>query len=304
MLNDFHLLRPMWLLSLLPVVIVWFLLWRKQEALFILKQFVDPHLLTHLVIIDQKKRKVQPIYVLLLIWVLAVLSLSGPTWQKAPSPFADDEAGLVVILKVNSTMNATDVQPSRLARAKLKVKEVLKERNGSPTGLIVYSGSAHLVMPLTRDDRIASAMIEDLTPKLMPIDGDAFLEAVLLAQEMLTKAKVPGSILVIADTVLQSQVNSANMMDIKLPLQFLAIKPLYGVLNKGLSNTARKINVQVTELTADNGDVKRIVNSAKTKFTSVIGDETEAKWQDNGYAFLPLIAGFGLLWSRKGWVVK
>ena len=116
-------------------------------------------------------------HVLSVIWILAALALAGPAWDKEPAPFADDDAGLVVLLKVSGTMQATDVQPSRLARAKHKLRDLMQARKGLSTGLIAYSGSAHLVMPLTRDDRIVSAMVEDLTPELMPADGDALAEA-------------------------------------------------------------------------------------------------------------------------------
>lgn len=139
-------------------------------------------------------------------------------YSKEPSPFADDDAGLVMLLKVSSTMKATDVQPSRIARAKHKLRDLLEARKGLSTGLVVYSGSAHLLMPLTRDDRIVTAIAEDLTPELMPADGDALAEALLLAGQVLQRAGVPGSVLVMADSVAPAQADLISTATPALPV--------------------------------------------------------------------------------------
>jgi Ca-activated chloride channel family protein len=162
--TELHLLRPWWLLSLLPLLAIWWALRRRQDAMGQLRSMIDPCLLEHLLVGGGAKRRLRPIHLLGLIWVLSALALAGPTWEREPSPFAEDDAGLMVLLKVSGTMEATDVQPTRLARAKQKLQDLLALREGQSTGLIVYSGSAHLVIPLTRDGRIIIAMIEDLTP--------------------------------------------------------------------------------------------------------------------------------------------
>ena len=190
-MDEFHFLRPFWLLAALPALVVWWRLWRQQDSVHMWQQVVDQHLLEHLIVGDSKHRGPRPIQLLLVLWMICAIALAGPAWRMEPSPFADDEAGLVVLLKVSGSMMATDVQPSRLERAKHKLRDLLEQRQGSSTGLIVYSGSAHLVMPLTRDDRIVSSMVEDLTPDLMPVDGDVLVAALQLAQQVLTKSGVP-----------------------------------------------------------------------------------------------------------------
>ncbi len=54
------------------------------------------------------------------------VAMAGPSWEREPSPFADDTAGLVVLLKASTTMEATDVQPSRLERSKHKLRDLLE----------------------------------------------------------------------------------------------------------------------------------------------------------------------------------
>ena len=303
-MDDFHFLRPLWLLAVLPALAVWWGLWRQQDRAASWRQVVDSHLLEHLIVGESTRRRLRPIQLLLMIWIICTVALAGPAWRMEPSPFADDEAGLVVLLKVSGTMLASDVPPSRLERAKHKLRDLLELRKGSSTGLIVYSGSAHLVMPLTRDDRIVSTMAEDLTPELMPVDGDALVRALQLAEQVLAKSGVPGSALIIADKVSPSQVQILSTAEIALPVQFLSVQSQSTPVDSGLQSAASRLNAPVAELTVDAADVERVARRAQSRFKAVSATNEGTRWRDAGYALLPLIALFALMWSRRGWLVR
>ena len=170
-MDELHFLRPLWLWGLVPAALIWLGLWRLQDPVSEWKKLIDPHLLEHLLVERQRRRRLRPIHLTLVLWGLCAVALAGPTWEREPSPFADDQAGLMVLLKASTTMNSTDVQPSRLERSKHKLTDLLERREGAATGLIVYSGSAHLVMPLTRDRRIVTTMAEEISSAIMPAPG-------------------------------------------------------------------------------------------------------------------------------------
>ena len=302
---EFHFLRPQALLSLLPLLLIWWALWRGQDSYTQLKKMVAPHLLEHLVVGEAQTNRLRPVHLLSAIWILGALALAGPAWEKEATPFADDDAGLVVLLKVSGTMQATDVQPSRLARAKHKLRDLLQARKGvSTTGLIVYSGSAHLVMPLTRDDRIVNAMVEDLTPELMPADGDALAEALRLAESVLERAGVPGSVLVMADGVAPSQADAIIVDKPALPIQFLAMSSPAAPVEPGLARAASALGAPTFRLSVDESDVQRVAQRAQSDFKAVAGSASGDRWRDAGYLLLPLIALLSLMWSRCGWLVR
>ena len=94
------------------------------------QRFFDPHLLEHLLVGEKKRRLLRPIHLTLVLWILCALALAGPSWEREPSPFADDQAGLVVLMKASTTMDATDVQPSRLERSKHKLRDLLELQRG------------------------------------------------------------------------------------------------------------------------------------------------------------------------------
>lgn len=303
-MTELHLLRPLWLLGLIPLAALWWALWLRQDARGRLDRMIDPRLLPHLLVGAEAGRRLRPIHLLALVWVLTILALAGPTWEREPSPFSDDDAGLMVLLEVSATMQATDVQPTRLARSKQKLRDLLALREGQSTGLIVYSGSAHLVMPLTRDGRIITAMIEDLTPELMPVDGDALSEALTLADRFLRRAEVAGSVLVIADGVAPAQADRINGDGFALPVQFLSVRAPGAGEDPGLRRAAAALDAGVTRLTVDRRDAEQIAARARTRLRSVAGEATSERWRDAGYWTLPLIALLALFWSRPGWVVR
>jgi Ca-activated chloride channel family protein len=302
-MDELHLLRPLWLWTLVPALLIWLGLWRLQDRVADWKKLIDPHLLEHLLVGGRRRRRLRPIHLTLILWILCAVALAGPTWEREPSPFADDQAGLMVLLKANTTMNATDVQPSRLERSKHKLTDLLERREGAATGLIVYAGSAHLVMPLTRDRRIVTAMAAEISPEIMPVEGDALVEALDQAARVFDRAGVPGSILVVADAVSPSQIDAVSTDAPQLPVQFLAVSPPDAPLESGLQEAARALNATVTRLTVDQNDVERIARTAQTEFRAAAMDEGGENWKDAGYLLVPVIALIGLAWSRKGWVV-
>ena len=303
-MDDFHFLRPSWILLAMPALIIWYGLWRQSDRAAVWMQVIDPHLLQHLIVGESTRSRLRPIQLLLLAWMIGTIALAGPAWRPEPSPFADDEAGLIVLMKVNGTMMASDVQPSRLERAKLKLRDLLLLREGSSTGLIVYSGSAHLVMPLTRDDRIVGTMVEDLTPELMPVDGDALAQALQLAEQVLGKSGVSGSVLVIADNVSPLQVEALSTAETTLPVQFLSVQSPSTLTDNGLQSAADTLNAPVVNLTVDRADVQRLARRAQSRIKAVSATNEGTRWQDAGYALLPLLAVFALTWSRRGWLVR
>lgn len=298
MLAEFHFLRPLWLLALLPGLLLWLSLLKRTQPLGGLSKIVDPHLLKHLLVDAESVRGFRPVHLLGMIWFLSVLALSGPSWRQEPSPFADEQAGLFVLLRVSPTMLATDLQPTRLERARHKLTDLLELREGAATGLIAYNGSAHLVMPLTRDTRILSTMTESLSPEIMPRDGDALSEAIELAQSHFDRTQVPGSILVITDEINDTRVPESN-----LPTQVLALHTPNAPLPKGIQTAARQMDLSVTSLSFDAGDIEQINRRARSDFSFSESLSDGQRNKDEGYALIPIIAILSLAFFRKGWTL-
>lgn len=287
-----HLLRPQWLIALAPVIaILWLVLWR-QRAETQWGGVVASHLLKHLIVRPGRKWSIDPAWLVAAGMTLGILALSGPTWRRELPPFVEDKAPLMIALSLSSSMARTDVAPSRIERAKQKIRDLLTARAGARAGLIAYAATSHLVMPLTDDRAVIEPFLAALAPNLMPSDGRNALAAVALAAQSLATEPVAGTILVVADDL-----GSAG----EAPLRQAAGRNnllLLGTLPPGTS-----LGSDVTRVSVDGSDIRSLERRIETRYLAAQGDAVGSQWLDEGYWLLLPVALISLLWFRRGTTV-
>ncbi|GJL81237.1 MAG: transporter [marine bacterium B5-7] len=298
----FHFLRPLWLLTIpLFVGIAWFY-YRDRDPAQSLSESVAPHLLGALIVAPDHRRIVTPINAMLVLSIVMVLALSGPTWRQQPAPFADQQAAVMVLIKVTKSMQRDDVSPTRLERSQQKIHDLLALRTDAQTGLIAYAGSAHLVVPPTSDGRIVEQMAAALSPDIMPVEGDVLDQAIELARRQLEKQDLSGSIVIITDSVAASQQDHLQSNE-SLSAQFLAVTGNDEVYAKsGIETAARTLDASVERLSVDDSDVKKLNQRALSATADVSGDGE--RWQDFGYFLVPLIVLGMLVFAVPGFSVS
>jgi Ca-activated chloride channel family protein len=250
----------------------------------------------------EKRSWFTPIALLVACWVLAVVALSGPAWEREPAPFADDSATLVIVLKVTKSMEEQDVQPTRLARAVQKIHDLNALRSGAKTALVVYSGSAHRVMPATSDAGIIDSFAGELSPGVMPKEGDSAADALKLAEEIIARSGQRGWVLWVADAADKGQTSA--LADYRnrggAPVSVLAVAGDGPELDS-LNAAASTLGADVVRVTPDDADVKRLAGN--TRF-STAADGVSERWRDAGYWLVPVLAVVCLFWFRRGWVAR
>jgi Ca-activated chloride channel family protein len=79
------------------------------------------------------------------------LTLLHPQWGKKETTVAQQGRDLFIALDVSRSMLATDLKPNRLAVAKSKIKQLIRQLKSERIGLILFSGAAVVQCPLTTD---------------------------------------------------------------------------------------------------------------------------------------------------------
>ena len=318
LLQTFHFLRPWWLLAL-PVAALVFLNVRNRKKNDPVSSTFAPHLLPYLLVRDQGEDRFKPYHLLLLFWLVAAAALAGPSWRREPSPFAEDQAALVIVQKNTPSMLAKDIQPSRLARSAHKISDLLALRQGARTALIAYAGSSHLVMPLTSDSSVITTYAGELSPEIMPKEGDAVVEALAMAAELLAQAGSGGTILLITDSLTAEQrpaLKDAAESITRFPVSILAVAGPPGTPipadspdapaldRKNLEAGARIVDAAVTVVSHDSADVEEINTNIVRSHTLHLSGGDGERWRDGGYLLIPVLLVLGLVWCRKGWYVR
>ncbi len=197
---DFHWLRPDWLWALPLVALLSFALARRALAPGSWQRVVDPALAPYVLSHAASKRYGYRWWLLSLGGALAILSLAGPSWDRLEQPVFRSEQAIVIALDLSRSMDAQDLTPSRLTRAKLKILDILEQRSGGQTALVVYSSNAFTVTPLTTDVDTVAALVNSLGTDIMPSRGSYPVAAINKGRRLLDQAGVGyGEVLLITD---------------------------------------------------------------------------------------------------------
>ncbi len=207
LLAPFHFLRPFWLFAAIPAFLIAVWLLKRKGSAASWRAAIAPDLIDYLLESTQQARPRWP-WLLLAGWLLAVFALAGPTWEKLPQPVLQKRDGLVIVLDLSLSMYAEDIKPSRLQRARFKVIDILKQRREGLTGLVVYSGDAHVVSPLTDDTATIENLVPALAPAIMPNFGSNAAAGIDTALELLRNSGFErGRILLLSDEISEADVD-------------------------------------------------------------------------------------------------
>ena len=200
--SDFHFIRPFWLLALIPYAVLIFTGWKNKLMQGNWSQVCDEELLPYILQDKAVEHNRWPLLSSALAAFLAIIALAGPSWERLPSPAFRNAAGLVIALDLSRSMDAADITPSRLIRARYKIADILRRRKDGQTALIVYAGDVFTVTPLTEDTETVRSQLSALTTEIMPVQGSNASLAIEKAVELFKQAGLTsGGILLVTDGV-------------------------------------------------------------------------------------------------------
>jgi Ca-activated chloride channel family protein len=197
---EFHFLRPEWLWGIPVVIACALLLARRHLGPGNWQNVVDDALAPHVLSTTASRRADLRWWLLGLVGTLAILALAGPAWERVEQPVFRSDQALVVAVDLSRSMDAQDLSPSRLTRARLKILDILERRGSGQTALVVYSANAFTVTPLTTDNDTIAALVNSLSTDIMPSRGSYPIAAIRKGRQLLEQAGIGiGEILLITD---------------------------------------------------------------------------------------------------------
>ncbi|SAK44875.1 Tetratricopeptide repeat protein [Caballeronia hypogeia] len=327
-LTAFHFLRPLWLLLLIPAVLLPFVWLRRNDVRARWRNLIAPRLLEHLIVGDGARRGVQPVHTLAALIALGAIAIAGPTWQQERPPFDQDKAPLVVVLELARSMDAADIAPTRIERAKQKVLDLAAARKGARTGLVVFAASAHLVVPPTEDPAMLDLYVPALAPELMPRDGKNAAAGLEIAERMLEKDEAAGTIVFVSDGFDESHadeflrvakaskhqllwlaVGTENGGPIRKPNGELAMDdaghPLTGTFDAAaIQKITRAASIPLASMRADDDDIEWVRHRAQVYLEAEQESKVVPRWKETGYWLILPILLIALYCFRRGWTVK
>ena len=200
--QDFHFLRPWWLLGLIIPAAVYVFTYKNSQIQSAWQKVCDKNLLDYLLIKNNGTKGYKASVSAALITLFLVMALAGPTWLKKENPALSVENPVMILLNMSGEMWNKDVSPSRIERAKYVIKDLTKSLKNTESGLIVYSKEPFMITPLTEDTSLIDNIMSALQLDIMPQDGDRLDRAIELAVSRMQKTGLPhGNLIVITSNV-------------------------------------------------------------------------------------------------------
>lgn len=181
--------EPLWLgLAGVPLLFVW---WRRLRHARLLR-YADAALLPWVQRLHGEGPTARWRGALhALAWLLLALAAAGPRTpleSHAENTAVRHHVTVMVAVDVSASMRASDIAPDRLTRARLELSDWLPRVQGERVGLIVYAGSAGVLLPPTDDINLLRRALDQIDPRLIDAPGSNLAAALTLAHRQLQAA--------------------------------------------------------------------------------------------------------------------
>ena len=327
MLEQLHFTQPLWLLALIPLLLLLRLGFNSASSSKAWDKIIDPNLLPVLLQGKQSGSGRFAKFLLALGWLIGVIALADPVWEKIPRPIFQTNAARVLVLDLSNSMLIDDLKPNRLARAKFKVEDILSLDEEGQTGLVLFAGDAFTASPLTRDTETIRSLLKILTPQLMPAQGSRADLGLLKAHELFKQSGIThGQVLLIADGVSRSAAAIDAVKDLKKDGHTVSVLGVGteagGELRfRNNQNVSVKLEVdKLTEIAKQGGGKYHLITTNNADLSQVlmahkaVNDATEnnlqeqdinnEEWNSTGPLIVLLLLPLAALAFRRGWLLN
>lgn len=223
-----------------------------------------------------------------LFFALLITAILGPSFGGSKKEVKSIGKDIMICVDLSKSMDAFDIQPTRLEKVKNELKKVVAAFSSDRIGVIIFGSEAFMQCPLTFDQNALNLFIETLNTGLVPVGGTDFGPPLKMALEKLedkeadTKSKV---IILISDgedfgQQTDEMVNEIEDRDIKLFTLGVGTEkggniyagagvkkdrqgnPVVTKLNsRSLRSIADKTGGQYFEINENRNDVSRLINT-------------------------------------------
>ncbi len=196
--NQIYWREPLWiLLCLFPLILM---AWKKWHQSVDLKHYADTHLLPWVEIKKSDKLSHWHAVKYFIIWLLFALSAAGPrSLISMPDELLPPEGAAIIVVDHSRSMKAKDLFPNRLSVVNRVIKKWSLEKNHLKLGLVIFSGTSHMVLPATSDNQIFYDVSKTVMNIQLPTYGSAIVEALNQAKTLLNDIPGKRDIIVLSD---------------------------------------------------------------------------------------------------------
>ena len=257
-------------------------------------------------------------------FALFVIAILGPSFGGGKKEVKSVGKDIMICVDLSKSMDAFDIQPTRLEKIKFEMKKVVAAFNSDRIGVIIFGPEAFMQCPLTYDQNALNLFIETMNTGLIPASGTDFGPPLRMALKKLSEDQSAASqskskvIILISDGEDFGEETLEIVKDVEdenIKLFTLGVGTARGgniyasnglkkdrdgkvvttrLNSSSLKNLAEKTDGQYFEINESKNDVSRLINT----IGKIEGELRDARYVDvtaNKYFYFLAVAGFLLL---------
>jgi Ca-activated chloride channel family protein len=126
--------------------------------------------------------KILPVlyFIAVLFLILSIVDVLGGSQEVKMKQKMNN---VIFLLDVSNSMNAQDVEPNRLDKAKNIIIQTMSKMTNDKVGIVVFAGEASSIMPLTTDFSAAETYIGGIETSVVKTQGTDFLKGIKTVTE-------------------------------------------------------------------------------------------------------------------------
>ncbi|MEZ4972093.1 MAG: VWA domain-containing protein [Cyclobacteriaceae bacterium] len=254
-------------------------------------------------------------------FILLIVAFMGPSFGDSRKEVKSVGKDIMICVDLSKSMDAYDIQPTRLEKVKFEMKRLVEAFNSDRIGIIIFSSEAFMQSPLTYDQNALNLFIETMNTGLVPSSGTDFGPPIKMALNKLADQEGPSSqqkskvIILISDgedfgedteeVIKQVQDKDIKLFTLGVGTQegsqlragsgYKTDKQGNTVVtrldNRSLQSLASKTSGQYFEINETKNDVTRLINT----ISRIEGELRDTRFVDvsaNRYYYFLLIALF------------
>lgn len=255
---------------------------------------------------------------------LLMVALLGPSFGESKREIKSVGKDIFILVDLSLSMNAADIQPTRLEKVKFELKNIVSAFSSDRIGIIFFSSEAFMQAPLTYDQNALNLFIETLNTDLAPNAGTDFSPPLEMALDKLNNEDSPVTqqkskvVILISDgedfgedtksikQEIEDQeiklftlgVGTKRGTKIRMRNGFKKNKQGEDVITKldsrVLKSLAKDTGGKYFEINATNNDVSRLINTIN-KIEGELRDTREADVSENRYFYFLAVALFFII---------
>ncbi len=132
-----------------------------------------------------------------LFLIFVVLALARPQRSNERVEQYTEGIDILLVMDISESMDLQDFSPNRLEAAKKTAIEFINGRFGDRIGMVVFSGEAYSLSPLTNDYELLTSLIEEINFSMIEAKGTAIGSAIAAGTNRMKASDSPSKVMIL-----------------------------------------------------------------------------------------------------------